>query len=77
MARVCMLEIYNGQKFGPDSIIKEAEEILAMHPTNRRALALAADRPEVLRELTAAWNQLNSQMVPPLWGPQRAGKKKG
>jgi arylsulfatase B len=37
---------------------------------------LAAERPEILHELTAAWNQMNSQMVAPLWGPQRAGKKK-
>lgn len=43
MARVCILEVYNSQKMGPDSIIKEAEEILAIHSMNRRALALAAD----------------------------------
>jgi tetratricopeptide (TPR) repeat protein len=43
MARVCVLEIYNSQKLGADSIIKEAEEVLAIHPNNRRALALAAD----------------------------------
>jgi tetratricopeptide (TPR) repeat protein len=43
MARVCLLEIYNGQKLGADSIIKEAEEVLAIHPQNKRALALVAD----------------------------------
>ena len=36
---------------------------------------VAADRPEVLRELTAAWNQMNSQMVPPLWGPNEQGRR--
>jgi len=43
MARVCTLEVYNGQKLGADSIIKEAEQVLAIHPNNKRALALAAD----------------------------------
>src|SRR5205814_4622971 len=43
MSRVCILEVYNSQKLGPDSIIKEAEEVIAIHPQNKRALALAAD----------------------------------
>jgi hypothetical protein len=37
---------------------------------------LAAEHSETLRELTAAWNQMNGQMVPPLWGQQRGGNKK-
>jgi tetratricopeptide (TPR) repeat protein len=43
MARVCMLETYNTQKLGADSIIKVSEEIIKIHPTNRRALSLVAD----------------------------------
>jgi hypothetical protein len=43
MPRVCMAEIYAEQKLGADSMMKISEEILAIHPTNRRALAFAAD----------------------------------
>jgi tetratricopeptide (TPR) repeat protein len=43
MARVCILELANSQKWGPDSIIRVGEEILSAHPTNRRALTLLAD----------------------------------
>jgi tetratricopeptide (TPR) repeat protein len=43
MARVCLLEVANSQKWGSDSIIKIGEEITAIHPDNRRALALLAD----------------------------------
>jgi tetratricopeptide (TPR) repeat protein len=43
MARVCILEVYNTQKLGADSIIKASEAILAIHPDNRRALAMVAD----------------------------------
>lgn len=43
MARVCTLELYTSQKLGADSTIKAAEEILKLHPQNRRALALVAD----------------------------------
>ena len=39
-------------------------------------LDLAAKRPEVLRELTAAWNEMNAQMVPPLWSGRAAAKKR-
>lgn len=43
MSRVCVLEVYHSQKLGPDSIIRVAEEIVAIHPQNRRALTLVAD----------------------------------
>ena len=43
MARVCMLEVYNSKKLGPDSIIKVSKEILAIDSKNRRALSLVAD----------------------------------
>ncbi len=36
---------------------------------------LAADRPEVLRELTAAWTGMNAQMMAPLWGGRPAARK--
>lgn len=42
-ARVCVADIYDQQKLGPDSMIRISEEILAIHPGNRRALAFAAD----------------------------------
>lgn len=41
--RICLLEIANSEKWGPDSTVKIAEEILAIHPENRRALVLVAD----------------------------------
>ncbi len=43
MSRVCLLEIANAQKWGADSIIKYSEDVLRLHPTNRRALALVSD----------------------------------
>ena len=43
MARVCILEIANSQKWGADSIIKYAEDVLTLHKENRRALALVSD----------------------------------
>jgi len=43
MSRVCMLEIANAQKWGADSIIKYSEDIISLHPQNRRALALVSD----------------------------------
>lgn len=42
-ARICMLEIANSQKWGPDSIIKYAEQTLQIAPNNSRALILVAD----------------------------------
>ncbi|MBV6521492.1 MAG: Beta-barrel assembly-enhancing protease [Gemmatimonadaceae bacterium] len=42
-ARVCALEIANTKKASPDSIIKLSEDILKIHPQNRRALTLVAD----------------------------------
>ncbi|HUQ83788.1 MAG TPA: hypothetical protein VM076_21740 [Gemmatimonadaceae bacterium] len=46
LGRVCIANIYELQKLGPDSLSRIAQEILAIHPTNRRALALAADAYE-------------------------------
>jgi tetratricopeptide (TPR) repeat protein len=43
MARVCIADIYSDQKQPPDSMVKIAEEILAIDKQNRRALAFAAD----------------------------------
>lgn len=43
MARVCLLEIANAQKWGADSIIKYSEDIISLHPQNKRALALVSD----------------------------------
>lgn len=43
LARLCMLEVYNSQKLGVDSIISAAEGVLKIHPENRRALAMVAD----------------------------------
>ncbi|MCC6771287.1 MAG: hypothetical protein IT360_08760 [Gemmatimonadaceae bacterium] len=43
MSRVCILEIANSQKWGADSIIKYSEDIVRLHPQNRRALALVSD----------------------------------
>lgn len=37
---------------------------------------LAEQHPDVVRELQTAWNQWNSELVPPLWGGQGKGKKK-
>jgi tetratricopeptide (TPR) repeat protein len=42
-ARVCMLEVADRAKFGPDSIIKVAEDILSITPGNKRALQLVTD----------------------------------
>jgi tetratricopeptide (TPR) repeat protein len=41
--RVCQLEMANERKWGPDSLIKYAEEILAIHPENPTALLLVVD----------------------------------
>lgn len=43
LGRVCMANIYDQQKLGPDSMLRVAGEILAIHPENARALAFAAD----------------------------------
>jgi tetratricopeptide (TPR) repeat protein len=43
LGRVCIANIYDQQKLGPDSLIRISEEILAIHPQNARALAFAAD----------------------------------
>ncbi|MEO6444705.1 MAG: hypothetical protein ABIZ91_17810 [Gemmatimonadaceae bacterium] len=43
MARVCILEIANSQKWGADSIVKYSEDVIRLHKDNRRALALVAD----------------------------------
>lgn len=41
--RVCVANIYDEQKLGPDSMIRITREILEIHPENQRALAFAAD----------------------------------
>jgi len=46
LARVCVANIYDQQKLGPDSMIRISEEILSIHPGNQRALAFAADAYE-------------------------------
>jgi hypothetical protein len=43
IGRVCIANIYDQQKFGADSMIRISQEILSIHPTNRRALSFAAD----------------------------------
>ena len=43
LGRVCIANIYEQQKLGPDSMIAISEAILAIHPENGRALAFAAD----------------------------------
>jgi tetratricopeptide (TPR) repeat protein len=43
LGRVCIANIYDQQKLGPDSMIRISEQILAIHPENARALAFAAD----------------------------------
>lgn len=43
LGRVCIANIYDQEKAGPDSMIRISEEILAIHPENARALAFAAD----------------------------------
>ena len=46
LGRVCIANIYEQQKLGPDSMIRVSQEILAIHPSNRRALTFAADAYE-------------------------------
>ena len=41
--RVCVANVYDEQKLGPDSMIRITREILEIHPENQRALAFAAD----------------------------------
>lgn len=41
-----MANIYDQEKLGADSMIRISQEILAIHPENRRALAFAADAYE-------------------------------
>ena len=43
LGRVCIANMYVQQKLGPDSMLRIADEILAVHPENARALAFAAD----------------------------------
>jgi tetratricopeptide (TPR) repeat protein len=42
-ARMCLLETHLAQKAAPDTLIKVAEEVLAIHPANDRALAVVVD----------------------------------
>lgn len=41
--RMCLLEILLAQRSPPDSLIKVSEEVLNIHPTNDRALAIVVD----------------------------------
>jgi tetratricopeptide (TPR) repeat protein len=43
LGRVCIANIYDQEKLGPDSMIRISSEILGIHPENARALAFAAD----------------------------------
>jgi len=43
LGRVCIANVYDQQKLGPDSMLRISNEILAIHPENVRALAFAAD----------------------------------
>jgi tetratricopeptide (TPR) repeat protein len=46
LGRVCIANIYDQQKLGPDSMIRISNEILGIHPGNLRALWFAADAYE-------------------------------
>src|SRR6478672_4728477 len=46
LGRVCIANVYDQQKLGPDSMLRISEEILGIHPENARALAFAADAYE-------------------------------
>ena len=43
LGRVCIANVFDQQKLGPDSMLRISEEILGIHPENARALAFAAD----------------------------------
>lgn len=43
LGRICIANVYDVQKLGPDSMIRISSEILAIHAENGRALAFAAD----------------------------------
>jgi tetratricopeptide (TPR) repeat protein len=43
IGRICIANIYDQQKLGPDSMLRISEEILSIHAKNQRALAFAAD----------------------------------
>jgi len=43
-ARMCLLETALATKAGADTLIRIAEEVLAIHPANDRALAIAVDQ---------------------------------
>jgi tetratricopeptide (TPR) repeat protein len=43
LGRVCIANVYDQQKLGPDSMLRISGEILGIHPENGRALAFAAD----------------------------------
>lgn len=43
LGRVCIANVYDQQKLGPDSMLRISDEILGIHPENARALAFAAD----------------------------------
>jgi tetratricopeptide (TPR) repeat protein len=43
MPRMCLLEIANSRRWGADSVIKYAEQVLGVDPNNKRALLLVVD----------------------------------
>lgn len=43
LGRVCIANIFDQQKLGPDSMLRISNEILGIHAENARALAFAAD----------------------------------
>lgn len=43
MPRICLLEIANSRRWGADSVIKYAEQVLEIDPENKRALLLVVD----------------------------------
>ncbi len=44
MPRMCLIEVALAQKAGPDTLIRIAEEVLKVHPTNDRALKVVVDQ---------------------------------
>ena len=56
-------------KFGDKVQIYNLENDIA------EASDLSDDRPEVVAELTAAFDSINSQMVAPLWGGRKPKKR--
>ncbi len=58
LARVCIANVYAERHVAPDSMLQVTEEILAIDPSNRRALAFAADAYRAVGNAAAAMNTL-------------------